>query len=322
MSEPVNKRGITVGIFIVIGIAFLIGAVLTIGNLRSTFQQKMTIWTMFDDVNGLQAGNNIWFSGVKIGTVKEMELYGRSQVKVTLNISLDAQKYIRKNSMAKIGTDGLIGNKIIVIYGGTPDSPHVQEGDRLMNESMLSTDDILETLQENNLNILKLTKKLSDGEGTLGKLINDDSVYRSIAATARNIELASADARLLINSLSGFSQDMNRFGNKLNQKGTLVDKLLTDTMTYTSVRHSVRQLERTMDTISAMVSQLKEASENPKSPVGVLLYDEETGKDVKKTIRNLENSSATLEEDLEALKHSFLLRRYFKKKEKEAAKKK
>lgn len=320
MSEPVNKRGIWVGIFIVIGIAFLIGAVLTIGNLRSTFQKKMTVWTMFDDVNGLQPGNNIWFSGVKIGTVKKMELYGRSQVKVTLNISLDAQKYIRKNSMAKIGTDGLIGNKIIVIYGGTSDSPEVEEGDRLLNENMLSTDDILETVQQNNLNILKLTQKLADGEGTLGKLINSDSVYRSIASTARSIELASADARLLISSLNNFTNDMNHFSDKLNQKGTLVDKVLNDTVTYTSVRRSVRQLERTMDTISVMVSQLKKASENPKSPVGVLLYDEETGKDVKETIRNLENSSATLEEDLEALKHSFLLRRYFKKKAKEEKK--
>lgn len=316
MSEPVNKRGIWVGIFIVIGISFLVGAVLTIGNLRSTFQQKMTVWTIFDDVNGLQSGNNIWFSGVKIGTVKEMELYGRSQVKVTLNISLDAQKYIRKNSMAKIGTDGLIGNKIIVIYGGTPDSPQIEEGDRLRNETMISSDDILETLQENNLNILKLTKQLSNGEGTLGKLIQSDSVYRSIASTARSIELASADARQLISSLSHFSHDMNSFGNKLNQKGTLVDNILTDTVTYASVRQSVRQLERTMDTISVLVSKLKEAGENTKSPVGVLLYDEDAGKHVKETIRNLENSSETLEEDLEALKHSFLLRRYFKKKEK------
>ncbi|MCE3294515.1 MAG: transporter, permease component [Crocinitomicaceae bacterium] len=322
MSEPVNKRGITVGIFIVIGIAFLVGAVLTIGNLRSTFQQKMTIWTIFDDVNGLQAGNNIWFSGVKIGTVKEMELYGRSQVKVTLNISLDAQKYIRKNSMAKIGTDGLIGNKIIVIYGGTPDSPQVEEGDRLANEALLSTDDILETVQQNNLNILKLTEQLASGQGTIGKLIQSDSLYRSIANTARSIELASADARNLISSLSHFSQEMNQFGNKLNQKGTLVDKVLTDTVTYTSVRRSVRQLERTMDTISSMVSQLKAASENPKSPVGVLLYDEETGKDVKETIRNLEKSSDNLNQDLEALKHSFLLRRYFKKKAKEEEQKK
>ena len=317
MSEPVNKRGIWVGIFIVIGISFLVGAVLTIGNLRSTFQKKMTIWTIFDDVNGLQAGNNIWFSGVKIGTVKELELYGRSQVKVTLNVSLDAQQYIRKDSKVKISTDGLFGNKIIVIYGGSPSSPQVEEGDRLSNEHMLSTDDILETLQENNLNILELTRKLSDGQGTLGKLINDDSIYRSIAHTAHAIELASSDARILINSLGQFSSELNRFGDKLNQKGTLVDKMLNDTVTYTSIRHSVRKLEHTMDTISAMVSQLKAAGENPKSPVGVMLYDEEAGKDVKKMIRNLENSSEALHEDLEALKQSFLLRRYFKKKAKE-----
>ena len=72
MNEPVNKRATVVGIFILIGIIILIGSILTIGNLHSTFSRKMRISTLFTDVNGLHEGNNIWFSGVKIGTVKKM----------------------------------------------------------------------------------------------------------------------------------------------------------------------------------------------------------------------------------------------------------
>src|SRR4051812_23969070 len=190
MSESNNKRAIAVGVFIIVGLLFLVGGVLTIGNLHSTFSKKMTVSTIFGDVNGLQAGNNIWFSGVKIGTVKKMEFYGKSQVKVVLNIDINSKQYIRKDAKVKISSDGLIGNKILVIYGGTSAAPEIEEGDVLENEAQLSTDDIMSTFQQNNLNILALTKKLANGEGSIGKLLNSDSVYNSIAATTTSLQMA------------------------------------------------------------------------------------------------------------------------------------
>lgn len=306
MGEASNKRAIPVGIFIVIGLGLLIGGVLTIGNLRSTFQKKMTVTSYFEDVNGLQTGNNIWFSGVKIGTVKEIQICGKSQVKVILNINIESKKFIRKDSKVKISTDGLIGNKILVIYGGSHEIPEVEEGDILMNENLLATDDIMETFQENNLNILKLTKQLADGKGTIGRLINSDSLYNSIFTTAKSIQLASNDAQRLINSLNDFS-------NKLNKNGTLANDLVTDTITFNSIQASVSKLEHVMDTIAVLVTHLKEASNNTNSPVGVLLYDEKSGTHLKKTIENLEGGSENLKEDLKALQHNVLLRKYFKK---------
>src|SRR5665213_2269437 len=249
MNEPINKRAIGVGIFIIVGLLFLVGGILTIGNLHSTFQRKMTVSTILGDVNGLVAGNNIWFSGVKIGTVKKMEFYGKSQVKVIMNINIESKQYIRKDAKVKISTDGLIGNKILVIYGGTSAVPEIEEGDTLSNEVMLTTDDIMATFQQNNLNILKLTKKLSDGEGTIGKLINSDSIYNSIAATTKNLQLASANAQVLIASLANFSA-------KLNDKGTLANDLVTDTVVFNSIKNSVLQLQTISDTAKVFVNNL------------------------------------------------------------------
>lgn len=309
MNEPISKRGVAVGVFIIIGLVFLVGGVLTIGNLHSTFQKKMTISTVFGDVNGLASGNNIWFSGVKIGTVRKIEFYGSSQVKVIMNINVESKEYIRKDAMAKISTDGLIGNKIVVIYGGSASVPPVEEGDTLHNESLLSTEDIMKTFQQNNLNVLKLTKKLADGEGTIGKLMSSDSLYRSISATAHSLQLASANAQQLIHSLSDFSS-------KLNKKGTLVNSLVTDTVVFNSMKSSVLQLHSIADTAAAFVSDLKKGMNDPKSPVGILLKDQESGAEIKSTIKNLDSSSKKLDEDLEALQHSIFLRKYFRKKEK------
>ena len=306
MNEPVNKRAIGVGLFIIVGLLFLVGGVMTIGNLHSTFQKKMTVSTVFGDVNGLASGNNIWFSGVKIGTIKKTEFYGKSQVKVVMNINIESQQYIRKDAKVKISTDGLIGNKILVIYGGTASVPEIEEGDTLSNERMLSTEDIMNTFQQNNLNVLKLTKKLADGEGTIGKLLNSDSIYNSIAATTHSLQLATANAQTLIVSLANFSE-------KLNKKGTLANDLVTDTVMFNSLKASVFQLNIIADTVKVFMNNLKEASNDPKSPVGVLLHDEQAGASLKTTIKNLESSSKKLDKDLEALQHNFLLRNFFKK---------
>jgi phospholipid/cholesterol/gamma-HCH transport system substrate-binding protein len=306
MNGPSNKRAIIVGIFITVGLLFLVGGILTIGNLHSTFSKKLTISTVFGDVNGLQSGNNIWFSGVKIGTVKKMEFYGKSQVKVIMNINTAAKQYIRKDAKVKISSDGLIGNKILVIYGGTFSAPEVEEGDTLYNEAALSTEDIMNTLQQNNLNILVLTKKLANGEGTIGKLLNSDSIYNSIAATTHSLQLASANTQILIASLANF-------GDKLNKKGTLANDLVSDTIVFNSIKATVLKLHSIADTANLFVGNLKEAGNNPKSPVGILLHDEQTGTDLKTTISNLEVSSGKLDKVLDALQHSFLFRKYFKK---------
>jgi phospholipid/cholesterol/gamma-HCH transport system substrate-binding protein len=313
MNEPVNKRAVVVGLFIIIGLLFLVGGILSIGNLHSTFQKKMTISTIFGDVNGLQSGNNIWFSGVKIGTVKKLEFYGKSQVKVIMNINVESKQYIRKNCKVKISTDGLIGNKILIIYGGTASAPEIEEGDTITNETLLSTEEIMNTLQKNNLNILEFTNKLAKGEGTIGKLLNNDSIYYSISATINSLKSASAKAQTLIASLDNFTA-------KLNKGGTLANDLVTDTIVFNSFKSSVLSLQNIADTASTFVNNLKAASENPKSPVGVLLHDEQAGASLKTSISNIESSSEKLNKDLEGLQHSFLLKKYFNKEDKKKGK--
>lgn len=313
MNEPVNKRAVGVGIFILVGLLFLVGGILVIGDLHSTFTRKINVSTVFPDINGLQAGDNIWYSGMKIGTVKALEFSGQSDVKVIMNISSESEQYIRKDAKVKIGSDGLIGNKILIIYGGTMAYAAITDGDTLANEATLSTEDILLTLQQNNLNILALTTKLNAGEGTIGKLLNSDSLYNSINASAMSLQLAAANAQLLLASLV-------TFGTKLNQDGTLINDLVTDTSMFNSMQASIQQLENISDTAAVFINNLKESEKNPKSPLGVMLHDEVAGAELKATITNLESSSVKLDENLEALKHSFFLRRYFKKEEKKKVK--
>ncbi len=318
--NPTNKRTVVVGLFIFLGLAILVSGILIIGNLRNTFTKKILVTTIFEDVNGLQAGNNIWFSGVKIGTVNKLSFYGNSQVKVIMKLDENAQQYIRKNAKVKISTDGFIGNKIVVIYGGTASSAAVEDGDTLGIEKTFTTEDMMNTFQENNKNLLAITsdfktisKKILNGEGNIGKLLNDETLYNNLQTTIASLQKASAGAQKLTASLSDY-------GTKLNQPGTLANDLVTDTVVFNSVKTSVLQLQQIASNADSLLLNLKNASANPNSPIGVLLHDEQSGTNLKSAIQNLDSGSQKLNEDLEALQHSFLLKGFFKKKEKSAAK--
>lgn len=316
MNESSNRRGIWVGLFVFVGLALLIVLVLMVGNLHGRFTQKMKVVAVFEDVNGLQSGNNVWFSGVMIGTVSEIHLVAQSQVSVTVNIDLSAREFIRQDSKIKISTDGLIGNKILVIYGGNSDIGVINIGDTLEVEKTFSSEDMLDMVQENNENLLAITSDfkaisalIAAGEGTVGKLLMDTAIYDNVLMTTASLDKASARIVQVINDLNTFSTD-------LNTAGGLPHDLVTDSITFPAFQASVFRLENMMDTAAIFISDLKAMSTDPTSPVGVFLQDEESGAQLKQVIDNLESSTYKLDEDLEALQHNFLLRRFFREKEK------
>ncbi len=313
MNKSSNKRGVIVGIFIFIGLMLLVVFVLIIGNLHETFKKKTQIVSLFDDVSGLQVGNNIWFSGVKIGTVSSLKFYAERKVKVMMKVEDKAVPYIHEDAFVKLSTDGLIGNKILVIYGGTSKSPPIEEGDTLRVEKTFTSDDMINTLQENNKNILVITNdlkvishKIAKGEGTIGKLINDNSLYAHLDSATLSLQTASIQAKQLINSLTAFSKG-------LNQKGTLANELSTDTVVFKTIKATVLHLQQMSDNANLLVNNLKEASANPHSSLGVLLHDQESGALLKQTLKNLEAGTLTLDQDLKAAQQSFLLKGAFKK---------
>lgn len=320
MSESPNKRPVVVGIFVLVGLIFFIAGVLMIGNISGTFNKRMQVVTFFDDVNGLQVGNNVWFSGVKIGNVKNLRFYGDSQVEVLVNIDISAQEYIRKDAKIKISADGFIGNKILVISGGTQKVGRVEQGDTIQVENTFSSEDMLNTLQENNMNLLGITKALKGistgiaaGEGSIGKMLAETTLYDNLNSAVVSLNNTSAKAMQMVNSLNTFTAN-------LNKSGTLVNDVMTDTVVFDAMRQSIVQLQQMADSANTFVAQMNAASRNTDSAMGAILYDEQTGTDVKNLIQNIESSTAKLDEDLEALQHNFLFRRYFKKKAKEEKK--
>ena len=320
MSEISNGRKLAVGIFICLGLAILIIGVLTIGGQRKAFVKTITLQVIFDDVQGLQAGNNIWLSGMKVGTVKRVTFYGNSQVEVFLNIEKQAQAHIRKDAKARISTDGLVGNKIVVLSGGTDSAAPVVNNDRLASEHLAGTQEMITTLQASNGNLLEITgnlkaisQKLRMGEGTLGELLNDPSFADHLRTSLTHLQAASATSEKMIANLEDFSS-------RLRQPDGLAGQLITDTVVFHHLKAAVTRLDSAASAAAEFSASLRTAGQginDPHTPIGLMLHDEETADNLQRTIKNLRVSSKELSDDLEAVQHSFLLRGFFKKKKKD-----
>jgi phospholipid/cholesterol/gamma-HCH transport system substrate-binding protein len=319
MDASENRNSIIVGVFVLLGVAVFVIGVLTLGGQQKSFVKSIHISAIFNDVAGLKKGNNVWFSGVKVGTIKNINFTGPGQVDVVMSIDASTQQYIHNNAGVRISSDGLIGNKIIVIDGGSPQAPVVKDGAVLQSEKLLSTDDVMKTLQQNNQNLLAITsdfkqlsKQILAGKGTVGTLLADSSMGLQLKQTMRNLQAATQSAAQMAVSLNSFS-------NKMNTKGGFADNLLTDTVTFNHIRASVGRLKEAADNATILTDNLNKASNKlntTDNALGVLLNDPKAAVKVQSTLDYLQQSSIKLNDDLEAVQHSFLLKGFFKKKEK------
>lgn len=319
MDQSENRKAIIVGIFLALGLVVFVVGILTLGGAQKTFSKSIHIRSTFDDVAGLKKGNNVWFSGVKVGTISDIHFTGPSQVDVRMSIDETSQQYIHRNAGVHIGSDGLIGNKIIVIDGGSPQAPVVQDGDVLQAEKLVSTDDVLKTLQQNNVNLLAITKdfkelshKILQGKGTVGALLADSAMGTQLQSTMRNLQITTQSAARM-------AAQLDRFSIKMNTKGGLADNLLTDTVTFNKIRASVTQLQQAVTSASTLTENLNQASKKlttTDNVIGVLLNDPKGAEQVRTSLNNLQQSSVKLNDDLEAAQHNFFLKGFFKKRAK------
>ena len=323
MDIEKNKNSAIVGIFIFLGIVIFIGGLLIVGGKGSLFAKTIAISANFENVNGLVKGNNVWFSGVKVGTVKKVTFNANESVTVEMVIEENSVPYIHKDAKAKMSTDGLVGNKIVVLEGGSAGAPVISSGDVLAVAKPVDTEEMMATLQENNKNLVEITKNfkviskgMAEGQGTIGKLLTDDKLFTDLGATIAVLKNASDNTNRLTANLSAYSAGFNR-------KGTFANDLITDTAIFSNIRSAVRQIQAVSVNANSVAENLKEASaglNTEGSAANVLLHDAPTAESVKTMISNLETSSVKLNETMDALQHSFLLRGYFRKKEKEAKK--
>ncbi|MGJ1204985.1 MlaD family protein [Sphingobacterium lactis] len=322
MAASERKRSIIVGLFTFIGLIILIAGILVLGTQQNKFSKNLTVTTYFKDVKGLKVGNNVWFSGVKVGIIKEISFQSVENVKVVMNVEEKSSKFIRKDVIATLSSDGLIGNAIISLVGGSENVPAIENNDEIKSGVSGGMDAMLATLQVNNENLVEITKNfaalsqnLVEGKGAVGAMMTDETIAANLKQSITTLNGTMGQANQAVNNLVVLTK-------KLNNNSGLIHELSTDTAVFASLRESAAQLQGVTQTANALMANLNQTTarlNDKDNAIGVLTNDPEAANEIKQILRNLNTSTEKLDENMEALQSNFLLRGFFKKKAKEEA---
>ena len=246
------------GMFVIIGLVLFIGTIYFVGKQKNLFGSTFHLQAQFKTVSGLKEGNNVRFSGINVGTVNSIELLTDTSVLVVLVIRKEVQQFIKSDASASIGSDGLMGDKVLTISPGNGINQQVQDNSIITSTSPVEMADIMNSLKSSvdNAGIITaqlatFTSAMNNGKGALSKLISDETFSNSLQSTLTNLQTST-------NQFSKFTTNLNQ--------GNLGGKL-------------------------------------------------------DSTMANLQSGTKGLSDNMDAVKHSFLLRGYFKKQKKADAKK-
>jgi len=283
-KNSANK--IKLGIFVSLGLVVLILAIYYIGEKQLLFQSTFRLTGVFTDVGGLQPGNNVRLSGISIGTVESISLISDTTVRVEIVIDESSRKFIKKDAVATIGSEGLIGNKVLVINPGTGGKKSIENNDVIQTAQPIDVDDIMVSLKTTIDNtaiitgdLAKISTNIESGKGTIGRLMMDPTWRENIQSTIINLKDGSEKFVVFMD------------------KSQEIDNILL-------------ALNSNIDSTSAVIQDLSKITRNIEAGEGVvgkLLMDQSMGQNLDSTLINLKKGLAEFEIFMKMAQESWLL---------------
>lgn len=310
------------GAMVLAGLIFLVMMLYIIGKNQNIFGSSTSVVAVFEHVNGLVPGNDVRFQGMNVGTVKSVEMLNDSTIHVTIYVLNSMRPYIRKNAVTTINTDGLMGNKIIQIVPQPGEAPPIEEGDMLYAQPGVDPDKIFKALDltsgqiaKTSENLFEITERLKQSEG-IWKLLGDTTITQELKSTLGTFKAAGNQATML-------GKTANEMLETWEKGGGLVDRLFTDSVMSESffkaiqdAEHATAEANRTILEVKTMIAQVEEGQ----GTAGLILKDSATRESIQKSIMMIEKGVEEFNINMEAMRHNFLFRKYFKKMEKQQKK--
>jgi len=322
MENKEIKQNIKLGAFVLGGVLLFLLVVFFIGKKDNIFSKTFTITAIFKNVEGLKEGDNVWLSGVKIGTVKGVQIAAEGRVIVDLSLKDRQNQFIKKNATAFVGSDGFVGNKIVVIRPGTG-SQIIHDYDTINAFSPADTQELLNLAKEVGSTTRDITddlklisSRLANGEGVLGELLHEGPVSQDLRIALANFKQTSDNAT----RITGEAQQLMT---NINHGPGLFTKLITDTTYAVAFEKTLNNLEdvgKNSKKISQDLQDIIDKMNSGDNALSVLLADTAFARQLRSTLQNAHSASNKLDENMEAMRHNILLRGYFKKQEKEEQK--
>jgi phospholipid/cholesterol/gamma-HCH transport system substrate-binding protein len=319
-----QNKSLTVGAFVLAGLALFMAGLILIGNRHEAFARHIDYYADFTNLAGLFKGSKVQVAGMDAGQVLDVAVPASPQARfrVKLRISENLRGLVRTDSLATIGTQGVVGETFLLIHPGSSRAPAatplfvlpskeptdisnlLDQGQGLVSDvdgAVKDADGILKqtgaqlgtTLANANTaltNVTDVVVGLKQGRGAAGTLLRDPALATQIRQTMTNVQQASADVGQLTNKANGLMTDVesHNFPQKFDETIAVVKSAASN------VDASTRQIRQTIEEASV-------PDENGATP----------GMNIRESLSNTSTATANVVDGTEALKHNLLLRGFF-----------
>jgi phospholipid/cholesterol/gamma-HCH transport system substrate-binding protein len=260
--QTTTSQKLRTGIFAAIGMVILMAGIFIIGKKKNLFGDTFHIYGTFNNVGGLQEGNNIRFAGINVGTVQDISIISDTLIRVDMVLQKKIRAFLKSNSFASIGSDGLMGDKLITITPGTANNVLLPSGGKILTVNPLDFEKSIAKLTKvaDNAEIISaqlaaISIQIHDGKGSMGRLLYSDALAKGLEGTVNN-------ASNLTGSLASITSEIK------SGKGSLGRLLYSDTLAK-SLEGTAENARKTMLTVNDAAYGF---SENMKALQGNFLF--------------------------------------------------
>ncbi len=344
------KTNIRLGMYIAGGMVLFILIIYLIGSKQNMFSTNVKVTTVFRDVVGLRQGANVRFTGIDVGAISKLTILSDSSVLVEMAIDKKVTPFIKKNSVATIGSQGLMGSKLIVLLPGSADQESIEQGDNLPSVPPIEADDILREIKVSSErisivsgNLIDITRKMNQGEGIFGKIFTDTAFAANLARTSHNLRVLSdginrgegfmgklladpvfaADLDSTARYIAEISRNLDGITDKVNRGEGVLGKLFTDTALMVNIFEASQNLNsstRNLEKVTGNLIELTSTMNTGQGTFSKMLVDSVFADSLDIALRNLNKTLIEVRKASESLQHSGMVRAFSKKSKKRAQK--
>jgi phospholipid/cholesterol/gamma-HCH transport system substrate-binding protein len=311
MASPARLVGI--GVFVLGGLLLFTVGLFMIGDRQMAFSRKVTIYTEFRKITGLQPGGIVRVSGAKAGAITRIAPPAGpgGKFRVEFNVTEELRPLVRLDSLASIETEGLVGGNYLGVGSGSEGSPAAVAGTTIPSKEPF---EIAELMQQMGDAIVKANGTIQKVNDSIDAMQAD--VQRAVVSGADTIDIAhtlltdvSGDMKAMAANGARLSADAATITETIRKGEGSLGKLVNDDELYVRTTNVAKQAEEIAAGARQVVEQAKSALAGFQSKDGPV---EGMAADLKQTMDDARKAMSAFAENMEALKHNFMVRGFFK----------
>jgi phospholipid/cholesterol/gamma-HCH transport system substrate-binding protein len=318
IMETGSKSNMKLGGFVIAGVVVLMSALYFIGKNQNSWASGLEVRIRFSDLNGLMEGDNVFYAGMHAGSVESTYIRNDTTIEVKLLINKKTSPYISRNAIASIGSDGLIGDKVVNIRPGTGTALPIRNGDLLVSQEVFRFDKMLPKMVKIGDNVAMVSEVLKKivtelDSSQLLAILKDRTTARQLHQSLNNLDQTTHNAAVASGDIRAMTAGIR------NGKGS-VGRLLRDTQIVKNLIALSGNMKAATDTISRLSARLGYKIDHGNGPLNMFLTDTAAANNLRAALVNIRLGTGNFNQNMIALQHNFLLRGFFKNKEKERQK--